>query len=194
MAHAPFRSRCLPLAGAAGEDHRRGELSPGPGLEGGRPGAAAASSATSAGSSRADRRPEVARPPPSGRPPSAGWPPWPWPRPTPSSGRLAPAARRADRAQGPARGGADAAERRVPRRAGRGRRTPEQLQAALPRDAALIDVLEYTHFSPPPERKGELKSERRLVAFVVRPDRPIARVELGPLAPIGRRSTPGGRS
>ena len=64
------------------------------------------------------------------------------------------------------------------------RRTPEQLQAALPRDAALIDVLEYTHFSPPPERKGEMKFEDRLVAFVVRPDRPIARVELGPLAPI----------
>ena len=37
------------------------------------------------------------------------------------------------------------------------RRTPEQLQVALPRDAALIDVLEYTHFSPPPERKGEPK-------------------------------------
>ena len=64
------------------------------------------------------------------------------------------------------------------------RRTPEQLQAALPRDAALIDVLEYTHSSPPPERKGKLKRERRLVAFVVRPDRPIARVELGPLEPI----------
>ena len=64
------------------------------------------------------------------------------------------------------------------------RRTPEQLQTALPRDAALIDVLEYTHSSPPPERKGKQKSERRLVAFVVRPDRPIARVELGPLAPI----------
>ena len=29
-----------------------------------------------------------------------------------------------------------------------------------------------------------MKFERRLVAFVVRPDRPIARVELGPLAPI----------
>jgi len=64
------------------------------------------------------------------------------------------------------------------------RRTPEQLQAALPRDAALIDVLEYTHSSPPLERKGKMKFEGRLVAFVVRPDRPIARVELGPLAPI----------
>ena len=29
-----------------------------------------------------------------------------------------------------------------------------------------------------------MKVERRLIAFVVRPDRPIARVELGPLAPI----------
>ena len=45
-------------------------------------------------------------------------------------------------------------------------------------------MLEYTHFSPPPERKGKLKFERRLIAYVVRPDRPIARVELGPLAPI----------
>ena len=63
-------------------------------------------------------------------------------------------------------------------------RTPEQLQAALPRDAALIDVLEYTHVSPPPERKGEPKFEDRLVAFVVRPDRPIARVELGRMEPI----------
>ncbi|MBV8556038.1 MAG: hypothetical protein JO116_10775, partial [Planctomycetaceae bacterium] len=64
------------------------------------------------------------------------------------------------------------------------RRSTEQLQAALPRDAALIDLLEYTHFSPPPERKGELKRERRLIAFVVRPERPIARVGLGPVAPI----------
>jgi CHAT domain-containing protein/Tfp pilus assembly protein PilF len=64
------------------------------------------------------------------------------------------------------------------------RRTTEQLQAALPGDAALIDLLEYWHSSPPPERKGRLKFERRLVAFVVHRDRPIARVELGPLAPI----------
>ena len=45
-------------------------------------------------------------------------------------------------------------------------------------------MLEYTHVSPPPERKGKLKRERHQVAFVVRPERPIARVELGPLAPI----------
>ncbi len=45
-------------------------------------------------------------------------------------------------------------------------------------------MLEYTHSSPPPERKGQMKFEDRLVAFVLRPDRPIARVELGPLTPI----------
>jgi CHAT domain-containing protein/tetratricopeptide (TPR) repeat protein len=63
-------------------------------------------------------------------------------------------------------------------------RTPEQLQAVLPGDAALIDLLEYYHSSPPPEHKGRRKFERRLVAFVVHRDRPIARVELGPVAPI----------
>ncbi len=63
-------------------------------------------------------------------------------------------------------------------------RTPEQLQAALPPGTALVDMLEYAHSSPSPERKGKLTSERRLVAFVVRRDRPIERIELGPMAPI----------
>jgi CHAT domain-containing protein/Tfp pilus assembly protein PilF len=62
-------------------------------------------------------------------------------------------------------------------------RTPEQLRAALPRGTALIDLLVYTAFEPPAQGKGELQRER-LVAFVVRADRPIARVELGALAPI----------
>ena len=63
-------------------------------------------------------------------------------------------------------------------------RTPEQLQAALPPGTALVDMLEYAHSSPSPERKGKITSERRLVAFVVRPDRPIERIDLGPMAPI----------
>ena len=62
--------------------------------------------------------------------------------------------------------------------------TPAQVQAALPRDTALIDFLEYTRFSPPAEGKGELRRERRLVAFVVRPDRPLVLLDLGPLGPI----------
>jgi CHAT domain-containing protein len=65
-------------------------------------------------------------------------------------------------------------------------RTPEQLQAGLPPGTALIDLLIYTAFEPPAQGKGELQRERRVVAFVVRPDRPIARVEVGPLAPIDR--------
>ena len=104
-------------------------------------------------------------------------------RPQPA-GRLAPRSRHADRRK-------DQLEEELTRqsaafRAARAeaQRTPEQLQAALPRDAALIDVLEYTHSSPPPEHKGKMKFESRLIAYVVRPDRPIARVELGPLAPI----------
>ena len=57
--------------------------------------------------------------------------------------------------------------------------SPAQVQAALPHDAALIDLLEYTQFRPPPEGKWDLKLERRLLAFVVRPDRPLALLDLG---------------
>jgi CHAT domain-containing protein/Tfp pilus assembly protein PilF len=64
------------------------------------------------------------------------------------------------------------------------RRTPEQLQGALPKDAALIDFLVYTAFQPPTNRKGEFQRERRMLAFVVRLDRPVARVDLGAVAPI----------
>jgi CHAT domain-containing protein/Flp pilus assembly protein TadD len=64
------------------------------------------------------------------------------------------------------------------------RRTPEQLRAALPRGTALVDWLAYTAFTPPAQGKGQLQREARLVAFVARPDRPIARIDLGPIAPI----------
>ena len=118
--HAPFQSRCLPLGRAAGGDRRRGELSPGPGLEGGHPGAAAA----------APRPP----PAPARRPPARGRPrrrrvavrrrPARHLGPGPPGPNQQDAWRRqladADRAQGPARGGADAA--RAPRSAPRGPR------------------------------------------------------------------------
>ena len=64
------------------------------------------------------------------------------------------------------------------------RLTPEQLQKALPAGTALVDFLEYRHSTPPPEGKGKMKVERHLVAFVVRPDQPIVRVDLGPAAPV----------
>jgi CHAT domain-containing protein/tetratricopeptide (TPR) repeat protein len=63
-------------------------------------------------------------------------------------------------------------------------RTPEQLQGALIMDMALIDFLVYTAYQPPADRKGNFQREQRVLAFVVRRDRPIARVELGPVAPI----------
>jgi CHAT domain-containing protein len=61
----------------------------------------------------------------------------------------------------------------------RPRLTPAQLQAVLPKEAVLLDFLEYTHFTPPAEKKGKYHRERRLVAFVVRRDG-LARVDLGP--------------
>jgi CHAT domain-containing protein/tetratricopeptide (TPR) repeat protein len=64
---------------------------------------------------------------------------------------------------------------------------PDRLRVALPLDGALIDLLEYEDFSVPPGGKGALLRERRLVAFIVRPDQPVSRIELGPVAPIDAR-------
>jgi tetratricopeptide (TPR) repeat protein len=63
------------------------------------------------------------------------------------------------------------------------RLTPRQLQEALPPDTALVDFLEYTRFSPPAAGKGPWQRERRLAAFVVRPDSVVQR-DLGPAQPI----------
>ncbi len=62
--------------------------------------------------------------------------------------------------------------------------SPGRVQAALPRDAALIDLLEYTQFRPPPPGQRGWKVEDRLNAFVVRPDRPLGLLDLGPVSPI----------
>jgi CHAT domain-containing protein/Tfp pilus assembly protein PilF len=64
-------------------------------------------------------------------------------------------------------------------------REPEQLQLTLPNETtALVDLLVYTASQPPSQGKGEFVNERRMVAFVVRPGRPVARIELGAVAPI----------
>jgi CHAT domain-containing protein len=55
--------------------------------------------------------------------------------------------------------------------------SPEDLQAALPGDAALVDVLEYNHFSG--GHTASAPDETRYVAFIVRGDRPVRRVDLG---------------
>ncbi|MFH1919801.1 MAG: CHAT domain-containing tetratricopeptide repeat protein, partial [Planctomycetota bacterium] len=63
--------------------------------------------------------------------------------------------------------------------------TAEQLMGALPRDVALVDFLEYAHSLPAAgEKGGEAPMPRHLVAFVLRPGRPVARLNLGPVAPI----------
>jgi CHAT domain-containing protein/tetratricopeptide (TPR) repeat protein len=63
------------------------------------------------------------------------------------------------------------------------RLTPEQLQRVLPKGAALVDFLEFVGRSPP-ESGGRSRRERRLVAFVVRFDHAVERVDLGPVQPL----------
>jgi CHAT domain-containing protein len=65
----------------------------------------------------------------------------------------------------------------------RARLTPAQLQALLPKDAALIDFLEYTHYTPSPTSKGQWEQKRHLAAFVVRPGL-LEQLDLGPVRPI----------
>jgi CHAT domain-containing protein len=60
--------------------------------------------------------------------------------------------------------------------------TPEQLQSSLPADAALVDVLEYVQFSG--GHDASAPDETRYVAFVVRRDQPIKRIDLGPVTKI----------
>ena len=39
--------------------------------------------------------------------------------------------------------------------------TPEQLQRVLPKGTALVDFLEYTHSTPPPDRKGPVRARAK---------------------------------
>jgi CHAT domain-containing protein len=61
--------------------------------------------------------------------------------------------------------------------------TPAQVQRALPADAALVDFLEYDHYSPSFGQQYFWRRERALVAFVVRRDA-LVRVDLGPAQPV----------
>jgi CHAT domain-containing protein len=60
--------------------------------------------------------------------------------------------------------------------------TPEQLQAALPAETALVDLLEYVAFSG--GRDKSAPDENRYLAFVTRRGQPVVRVDLGPAGPI----------
>src|SRR5262249_2309078 len=65
-------------------------------------------------------------------------------------------------------------------------RTPEQLPAAPPRGTALGHSLASMALHPRALGRGDLQAGHRLVALVVRPGRPIVRVDRGPTAPILR--------
>jgi tetratricopeptide (TPR) repeat protein len=52
-----------------------------------------------------------------------------------------------------------------------GRRDPAQVRAALPPGSALLDCIDYWHVSPGAKAWGGFSAERRMMAFVVRPDR-----------------------
>ena len=63
--------------------------------------------------------------------------------------------------------------------------TREDLQQALPKDVVLVDILEYQHFTPADKKAGTEDSwQQRLVAFVVRHDGPVVRINLGPAKPL----------
>ena len=57
---------------------------------------------------------------------------------------------------------------------------PEDIQKALPPKSALVDFIEYGQYPRLAPGKAERTPERRLLAFVVRPDGPIHKVDLGP--------------
>ena len=62
-------------------------------------------------------------------------------------------------------------------------RTPDDIRRALPPGAVLIDLLEYDWYFPSAAR-GKFGLESHVVAFVVRPDQPVRRIDLGPRKPI----------
>ncbi|HTU19456.1 MAG TPA: tetratricopeptide repeat protein [Gemmataceae bacterium] len=65
------------------------------------------------------------------------------------------------------------------------RMTPSQLGASLPPGAALVDLLEYNHLTPPKKGETRSQSERRVLAFVLRHGQAdVVMVPLGPAQPI----------
>src|SRR5262249_50350045 len=64
--------------------------------------------------------------------------------------------------------------------------TAAEVARALPARPALVDLIEYTHGTPDPAKKGKWQWERRLLAFILLPGRDPARVPLGPALPVSR--------
>jgi len=64
--------------------------------------------------------------------------------------------------------------------------TAEQLRALLPDHTVLIDLLQYMHIAPAEKGEGKLSAQHRLVAFLIRKEKPVERLDLGPLVEVAR--------
>jgi CHAT domain-containing protein len=66
------------------------------------------------------------------------------------------------------------------------RLTPDLLSKSLPKDVALVDLLEYTRIIREPREPNAPwnRQESRMVAFLVRLNKPIITIDLGSSAPI----------
>ncbi|MCL4206554.1 MAG: CHAT domain-containing protein [Pirellulaceae bacterium] len=66
------------------------------------------------------------------------------------------------------------------------RSTPADLAARMPQDAVFVDLLHYHLLEQDPDVPGDagLRQACSYVAFIIAPGRPVARVELGAVAPI----------
>ena len=82
------------------------------------------------------------------------------------------------------------------------RHIPPDLREALPAEAVLVDFFSYSHFGSAAEGGDKIVHRSDLAVFIVGPNQPTARVELGPVEPIekaiakwrerfGRRGTEG---
>lgn len=65
-------------------------------------------------------------------------------------------------------------------------RTSVSIKAALPAEAVLFDLLEYQRIRPPRPGRKELDVQRCVTAFVVRRNRPVVQVDLGPAQEIAK--------
>jgi CHAT domain-containing protein len=69
------------------------------------------------------------------------------------------------------------------------RLTPTQLRESLPPEVSLVDLVQYTRYTPKPDGAKGWNAQSRFAAFVVRRDNPLQMVELGPVAPIEKTIT-----
>jgi CHAT domain-containing protein len=67
--------------------------------------------------------------------------------------------------------------------------TPDKLLELFPADTALVDFLVYRQSQLDPDKKGKWISQDRLTAFILKPGAAIARLDLGPMAPIDKAIT-----